>query len=414
MVPARIAPADLADWLPVGGRVLVTGVTGESVLLAEAVMNAGDAIGPATFTGIFIPGINHHTYLANAGCKVETFFVTAPLKPELGLRVTHLPLCYNDIRNRLRSIPIDALLCMVAPPDAAGHCSFGVAVDFAAELWPDIPIRIAHINPLMPRTPGDAGIPFAELTAYVEGGQPVGGPIDTKTDPVAEAIAAHVAPWIGDGATLQTGLGKIPGAILRALTGRRNLRVHSGLLVEEVVDLLEAGALAPGRSVVAGVAVGSDRLMRAITGPEFDFQPVAVTHDVSRIAAIPDFVAINSALEVDLLGQAYSEVGPKGLMSGPGGAFDYAAAARQSGGLRIVALQSATTGGTHSRIVVPGTPRGPVALGRMDIDVIATEHGAVDVRALSYDGRAEALISIAAPQFRVPLAEGWRTYAAQL
>ena len=414
MPPVSITPADLAAWLPAGGRVLVTGVTGESMLLAEAVMAAGDAIGPATFTGIFIPGINHHTYLANAGCKVETFFVTQPLKPELGLRVTHLPLCYNDIRKRLRSVPIDALLCMVAPPDDAGNCSFGVAVDFAAELWPDIPVRIAHINPLMPRTAGDLGIPFAALTAYIEADQPVGGPIDTKTDPAAEAIAAHVAPWIGDGATLQTGLGKIPGAILRALTGRRNLRVHSGLLVDEVVDLIEAGALAPGPSVVAGVAVGSDRLMNAITGPEFDFRPVAVTHDVARIASIPDFLAINSALEVDLLGQAYSEVGPKGLMSGPGGAFDYAAAARQSGGLRIVALQSATTGGTHSRIVLPGVPRGPVALGRMDIDIIATEHGAVDVRALSYGARAEALISIAAPQFRAPLTEGWRAYSAQL
>lgn len=414
MPPVSITPADLAAWLPVGGRVLVTGVTGESVLLAEAVMNAGDAIGPATFTGIFIPGINHHTYLANAGCRIETFFVTPSLKPELGRRVTHLPLCYNDIRKRLRSVKIDALLCMVTPPDDAGNCSFGIAVDFAAELWPEIPVRIAHINPLMPRTSGDPGIPFAELTAYVESDQAVGGPIDTRTDPAAEAIAAHVDPWIGDGATLQTGLGKIPGAILRALTGRRNLRVHSGLLVEEVVDLLEAGALAPGRSVLTGVAVGSDRLMHAITGPEFDFRPVCVTHDIPRIASIPDFVAINSALEVDLLGQAYSELGPKGLMSGPGGAFDYAAAARQSGGLRIVALQSSTTGGKHSRIVLPGVPLGPVALGRMDIDIIATEHGAVDVRALSYSARAEALISIAAPHFRAPLTEGWRAYAAQL
>jgi acyl-CoA hydrolase len=414
MAPVPITPADLAAWLPVGGRVLVTGVTGESVLLAEAVMQAGEAIGPATFTGIFIPGINQHSYLANAGCTVETFFVTPQLKRELGLGVTHLPLCYNDIRKYLHTVQIDALLCMVAPPDETGNCSFGVAVDFAAELWPHIPVRIAHVNPLMPRTLGHPGIPFDALTAYVEGDQPVGGPADTKADPVAEAIAAHVAPWICDGATLQTGLGKIPGAILRALTGRRNLRIHSGLLVEEVVDLLEAGALAQGTPVVAGVAVGSDRLMRAITGPEFDFQPVSVTHNVAQIASIPDFVAINSALEVDLFGQAYSEVGPKGLMSGPGGALDYATAARLNGGLRIIALPASASGGAVSRIVLPGVPRGPVALGRMDIDIIATEHGAVDIRALSYQARAEALISIAAPQFHAPLTEGWRAFAAQL
>lgn len=160
MAPVPITPADLAAWLPVGGRVLVTGVTGESVLLAEAVMAAGNAIGPATFTGIFIPGINNHSYLANEGCKVETFFVTPALKGELGLRVTHLPLCYNDIRKRMHMVQIDALLCMVAPPDEAGNCSFGVAVDFAAELWPSIPVRVAHINPLMPRTAGNPGIPF--------------------------------------------------------------------------------------------------------------------------------------------------------------------------------------------------------------------------------------------------------------
>src|SRR3546814_6128700 len=171
MAPARIAPADLADWLPAGGGVLVTGATGESLILAEAVMDAGEALGPMTFTGIFIPGVNNHDYLANADCRVETYFVTPPLKPELGLRVTFLPLCYNDIRTRLQGLRIDALLCMVAPPGDDGCCSFGVAVDFAAELWPDIPVRIAHINPRMPRTAGDAGIPFDALTAYVEGEQ---------------------------------------------------------------------------------------------------------------------------------------------------------------------------------------------------------------------------------------------------
>src|SRR3546814_5359446 len=110
-------------------------------------------------------------FRSNADCRVETYFVTPPLKPELGLRVTFLPLCYNDIRTRLQGMRIDALLCMVAPPGDDGCCSFGVAVNFAAELWPDNPVRIAHINPRMPRTAGDAGIPFDALTDYVEGEQ---------------------------------------------------------------------------------------------------------------------------------------------------------------------------------------------------------------------------------------------------
>lgn len=414
MAPVPFDPADIADWLPVGGRVLVTGASGESVLLAEAVMAAGDAVGATTFTGIFVPGFNRNSYLAGPAARVETFFVTPPLRKDLGGRVEQLPLCYSDIRQRLRALPIDALICMVTPPDKEGLCSFGPAVDFAAELWPDIPVRIAHINPAMPRTRGHAGIPFAELTAYVEVAAGFDGEPDTVADPVAEAIAVHVAPWITDGATLQTGVGKVPGAILRALTRRRNLRIHSGLVGDEVVDLLEAGALASGQAVTAGVAIGSRRLYRAIEGPEFAFLPAAVTHDRAIIAGIPNFVAINSALEVDLLGQVFSELGPHGLISGPGGAPDFAAGARQGGGLRVIAFPATAVGGAISRIALPGVSTGPVTLGRMDSDIIATQFGAADIRGLSYDKRAEALIAIAAPQHREALTAGWRAYAAKL
>ncbi|MDR6834103.1 MULTISPECIES: acetyl-CoA hydrolase/transferase C-terminal domain-containing protein [unclassified Sphingopyxis] len=414
MAPVAFTPAEIADWLPVGGRVLVTGASGESVLLADAVMAAGDAVGAITFTGIFVPGVNRHSYLANVDCRVETFFVTPPLKADLGGRVEQLPLCYSDIRSRLRDIRIDALLCMVTPPDADGRCSFGPAVDFAAELWPQIPVRIAHINPAMPRTRGDPGIPFAELTAFTEAPEGFDTESDAAPDPVAEAIAAHVAPLIRDGATLQMGVGKIPGAILRALTGRRGLRIHSGLIVDEVVDLLEAGALAPGQPVTAGVAIGSRRLYKAIEGPEFVFRPASFTHDRAIIAGIRNFVAINSALEVDLFGQAFSECGPKGLMSGPGGAPDFVAGARDGGGLRIIAFPASASGGRISRISLPGAARGPVTLGRMDTDIVATEFGAADLRGLSYDARAQALVAIADPQHREALTSGWRAYAAQL
>ncbi|WP_428630036.1 acetyl-CoA hydrolase/transferase C-terminal domain-containing protein [Sphingopyxis sp.] len=414
MAPVRLDLAEIATWLPPGSRILVAGATGESLVLADAVMAAGGNLGAATFTGAFIPGVNRHTYLANPDCRVETFFVTPELKDEVGKRVTFLPLCYNDILDRLRSKSIDAMLIMVTPPDEHGNCSFGPAVDFAAELWPGIPVRIAHINPAMPRTPGHAGIPLDQITAFVEADQPFDGLADIGDDPIANAIAAHIAPYIVDGATLQMGVGKVPGAVLRALTGRRNLRVHSGLIVDAVVDLEEAGALAPGVSVTAGVAIGSERLYRAIAGPAYNFQPVSVTHDAATIAAIPNFVAINSALEVDLLGQAYSELGPKGLMSGPGGASDYARAAKIGGGLRIVALAATAAKGAISRVALPGTPVGPVALGRMDIDIIVTEYGAADIRALTYDARAEALIAIAAPDHRAALRDGWRAYASQL
>lgn len=417
MSPLRLDPAELASQLaallPDGGRTLVQGASGESRLLAEAVMTAGDALAAVTFTGIFLPGVNTCSYLANRTCRNETFFMTPQLQHARD-QVQFLPLSYTGIRDRLLSVPIDAALFMVAPPDANGLCSFGPCVDFLAEVWPRIPVRIAHINPLLPATGGWPGIPFDALTACIEAEQANDAKADRSDDPTATAIAAHIAPLVPDGATLQTGIGKIPGAVLRALTGRRNLKMHSGLIGDGVVDLLEAGALAPGAAITAGVAIGSQRLYDVLGRDCFSFQPVAVTHDARRIAAIPDFLAINSAIEADLFGQAYAELTPKGLMSGPGGATDYARGARIGHGLRLLAFPASAANGSISRIVAPGAASGPVSLSRWDTDIIVTEHGAADLRGRDYDARAEALIAIAAPDHRPGLASAWAAWRTRM
>ncbi len=409
-MPERFFPADIASVLPKRGRILVAGASGESLLLSEAVIAAGDALGPMIFTGALIPGANHCSYLANADCRFETFFITPQMKAAPAAQIDFFPLCYNDIRERLSTIQIDAALFMVTPPDAQGNCSFGPAVDFVAELWPHIPVRIAHINSLMPRTHGHAGIPFEQITAFVEADQPFDAEPDDHEDPIASAIAAHIAPFVGDGATLQLGIGKVPGAVMKALTGRRNLRFHSGLIVDEIVDLQVAGALAPGTSVLAGVAIGSKRLYDAISGPTYQFQPVSVTHNERIIGDIPNFISVNSAIEVDLFGQVYSELAPKGFMSGPGGASDYARGVRSSpGGLRIIALASSAAKGSISRIVLHGA--GPVSLGRMDVDLFVTEHGVADMRSKTYSERANALIKIAPESHRDALRSAWADYS---
>src|SRR5271168_1732542 len=129
MAPARIGPNDIAAVLPRSGRTLVLACSGESLLLADAIMRAGETLGAMTFTGIFVPGLNTRTYLANPSCRVETFFLTPELKAASSA-TTFLPLCYSDILARLRSVPIDAALFMTTPPDAEGRCSFGPVVDF--------------------------------------------------------------------------------------------------------------------------------------------------------------------------------------------------------------------------------------------------------------------------------------------
>jgi len=415
MAPRRIEPADLASVLPPGGRTLVMGCAGESLVLNDAVMAAGDAVGAMTFTGIFIPGVNRRTYLANPDCRLETFFITPEIKAAPAAQVRFMPMCYDDVLKRLRTIDLNAALMSLSPPDADGLCSFGNTVDFVADIWERIPVRIAHINPAMPRTRGPNTIPMSALTAWVEAEQPLITTDEGEADAVAEAIAGHIAPLVCDGATLQAGLGKVPGAVLRALRGKRNLRMFSGLVTDAVLDLIEAGALAPGTPVTAGCAIGSQRLYDAIDRGEFSFHPVSVTHSNLLIAQVPHFVAVNSALEVDLFGQAYSELGPKGVMSGPGGASDYARAARLSaGGLRVVALAASAAKGTISRIVPPNSGAGPIALGRMDIDFVVTEFGAADLRGRGYDDRAEALIMVAPPAHREALREAWQTVAARL
>lgn len=406
----RIAPADLAAVLPPGGLTLVSAGSAESGLLADAVTSAGEALGEMTFAGIFLGGVNRRTWRAGVRSRVLTFFQTPELKAE-GDRVTFLPLCYQDIGIALRRARPQAALFMCSPPDRHGRCSFGTDVGFLAELWPQIPVRIAHINPAMPRTPGDPGIPVDALTAYVEGEGalqtlPPGG-----DDAVSAAIAGHVAPLIGDGATLQTGIGKVPDAVLRALHDRRGLKVHSGLMGDGILDLIEAGAVSEEGAATVGIAVGSARLYAGLDHPTLQFRPPSVTHGLDRLMAIPDLVTINSALEVDLFGQAHAELSPRGWMSGPGGASDYARGARGHG-VRIVALPADAKG--ISRIVPAGAGAGPVSLGRMDVDVVATEYGAADLRGLGHDARARALIAIAAPAHRDTLARGWAEYSRAL
>ena len=411
MAPRRLDPDDIAAVLPAKGRVLVSSCSAESLTLGDAVRRAGTALGAMTFTGIFVPGLNTRSWFANPACRVETFFMTPELKAA-GAATKFLPFCYGDILHWLRTIPIDAALFMTAPPDGEGLCSFGPVVDFLAELWPKIPVRIAHINPRLPAVGGPCGIPFEALTAFVNAEQDLLEQPDPPDDPESRAIGQAVARFASDGATIQMGLGKIPTAALRALKGHRNLRVHSGLIPEAVVDLEDAGALAPGVSVTGGVAIGSRRLYDRVAGGAYRFHPVSYTHSPKVLAEIENFVTLNSAMEVDLFGQAYAELGPSGLISGAGGASDFARGARAAGGVRIVALTASVSRGAVSRIVAPGEGRGPVSLGRMDTDVVVTEHGAADLRGLDHDERARALVAIASPAHRDRLTTRWSELAA--
>ena len=403
MVPRALRPGDLPGVLPPGGLTLVSSCAAESDLLIGEVAAASDALGDMAFSGIFVPGLNQAVWRAGEDSRLLTFFQTPELRRE-GPRSQFLPLCYQDILSLYRQRRPGAALFMCSPPDAAGNCSFGAETAFIAALWRDIPVRIAHINPLMPRTAGDPGIPFDALTGWYAADQPL-RTMRSDGDATSQAIASHIVPLVPDGATLQTGLGKIPDAVLRALGNHRNLRLHTGLIGDGALALVRSGAMAAGPSALVGVAIGSADLYAGLVDPHFRFCPVTVTHDPATLATIDRFVTINSAMEVDLYGQVHAEASARGFLSGPGGGGDYARGARGHG-LRIIALPA--TAGATSRIVPAGAGHGPVALSRFDVDMVVTEHGAADLRQLGHAARAQALIAIAAADHRDNLARHWR------
>lgn len=393
-MPARIPASRIRDHLPRTGKVWLAGCSGESALIRSGL--AGADLSGLTLTGIYVPGLNRlDPYLA-AGARVETFFML----PELAGRpagVDFLPLSYREIGRHLARHPPQAALFQVSPPDGAGMCSFGTVTDFLADIWERIPLRIAHVNPCMPRTSGHPGIPFDSLTAVVEGEEEL-LESDPGQDEASTRIAIHAASVIPDGATVQAGIGRAPESVLRGLTGHRGLAVHSGLIGDSALALLEAEALRDGTAITTGVAIGTRRLYDAAEEGGIRFQPPSFTHDLAVLAGRAPLVTVNSAIEVDLSGQVFAEATPKGLLSGPGGASDFAAGARAGQGLRMIVLPATAGGGRISRIVRNGA--GPVSLGRFDTDVVVTEFGVADLRGCPAQVRAERLAAIAAPEHR--------------
>lgn len=397
-MPDRIQPAELGRYLPESGLCWITGCSGESAVFREGL--SGLSRPGLTFTGIFVPGLNKPAYLLDTCGRVTTFFML----PEFAAsdRVDFLPLSYRDIRAWFADNPPQAALVMVSPPGTDGRCSFGPVTDFIADMWERIPTLIAHVNPLMPGTRGTPGIPYQRFAAIIEAEQPF-PESDPGLDEAAARIAAHAATVIPDGATIQAGVGRVPEAVLCGLTEKRGLAIHSGLIGDSTLHLLRSGALRADNPVTAGVAIGTRALYDAISGPEFTFRPPSFTHDIATLASIEGFVSVNSAIEVDLDGQARAEATSGGYISGPGGASDFTAGARGKGGLRMVVLPSTAARGTVSRIVKTEDATGPVSLGRFDIDIVITEHGIADLRGRSHAARRDALLAVADPAHRSSL-----------
>jgi acyl-CoA hydrolase len=399
----------LGEFRP-GLRVYIQGGVGEPLDLRGALAGAPDALAGVHMTSCLLPGMNEFDYAAlHPSARLTTFLLPTGLRATFASGATTVrPLPYSQIAAALRDDPpFDLAILQVTRPDDAGLCSFGPASDFPGLVWPRAARRVAFVNRRLPRVARGPAIPFDAIDLALEIDAPfVVGDEEGAVGAELAVIADRIAGIVPDGAAIQTGIGGAPAAAVGRLADRKGLVVRSGMVTEGYRRLSEAGALDPEADHVTGLALGSEDFMGWAAG-RFIFADVTVTHGADVLAATPRLHALNSALEVDLFGQANLEWRAGRLASGLGGAPDFAAAARRSpGGRAVLALPSTARGGSLSRIV-PRLEVPTVSLPRHDTDLVITEHGVADLRGTSLDGRALALIAIADPAHRAALQRAW-------
>ncbi|AOI93811.1 acetyl-CoA hydrolase/transferase family protein [Burkholderia pseudomultivorans] len=321
-----------------------------------------------------------------------------------------LPAHYSQLPELVRSgaLRIDVVMLQVSPPDEHGRYSLGLAREYLVEALKHARAIVAEVHPDVPWTYGGPFLRAADIDLLVTSDTPFPDAVATEPGPVEQAIGQHVASLVEDGATLQTGIGAIPDAVMAALHDRRDLGVHTGSVGDGIAALCEAGVVTNARKTidagitVGGVIIGSARVRRfAHRNPALELRGTEYTHNPHVLRRIERFTAINSAVEVDLTGQVNAEVVGGTYVGAVGGVGDFLRAAQASrGGVPIVALPS--TAGAHSRIVT--TLSGPVTVPRSDACVIVTEYGIADLRGLSLAQRVPKMIAIAHPDHRERLA----------
>lgn len=307
----------------------------------------------------------------------------------------------------------DVVIVQVAPPDKDGYCSLGVSGSYVYAAARSARMLIMHVNPRVPQVAGPCRLRLEDADVVVTQEQELFEYASAVPDETSKRIAARIEPLVPDGATLQIGFGSIPEAVLEDLrqSGRRALTIW-GMATDGVVTLAESGMLrdAVEPAVYTHEVMGTRRIFDWIDqNPRVRLLDYDFCTSVAEIGRRPGFVSINSAIEVDLEGNANAEVLGGRQVSGVGGGPDFADGARRSqGGVSVVALPATARRGEVSRIV-PRLHGAPHSLPRTTVQYVVTEHGAVDLSVMSLESRVEAMIGLAAPEFRNGL---WDSYQA--
>jgi len=398
-----------------GMRVYIQPGCAEPETLVEALMRRGPEVYDVEIVHMMTFGAAPYVAPEMAGhFRHNAVFIGANVRDAINEgRADYTPIYLSEIEELFENgaMPLDVALIEVSPPDAHGFCSFGIGVDTTLTAAKCAHYVVAQVNDQMPRTYGDSFIHVSKIDALVESSRPLCAVKTAATSELNTAIARQVASLIENGSVLQTGIGGIPDAVLPLLMDRKDLGVHSELVAEGVIPLIEAGVINGARKnfkprkIIVGFALGTKNLFDFVdNNPIFEFHPTSWVNDPVFIARNDHMVAINSALQIDLTGQVCSDSIGNQFYSGIGGQVDFLkGASRSRGGKPIIAISSTAKSGAISRIVPMLSPGAGVVTSRGLIRYVVTEYGVAYLHGKSIRERAKALIEIAHPKFREEL-----------
>jgi len=312
-------------------------------------------------------------------------------------------------------LPVDVAMIQLSVPDAHGYCSFGVSNDYTKPAAEAAKIIIAELNDKMPRTLGDSNIHISDIDYIVETSNDIIQLQPPKIGEIERAIGENCAKLIDDGSTLQLGIGAIPDAVLLFLKNKKDLGIHSEMISDGVVELIERGVITNkaktlhhGKTVVTFL-MGTKKLYDfADSNPSVVMYPVDYVNNPVVIAQNYKMVSINSCIQVDFMGQVAADTIGLKQFSGVGGQVDFVrGAAMAKGGKSIIAMPSTASKGKVSRIVPLLDEGAAVTTSRNDVHYVVTEHGIAELKGKTLKERARALINVAHPDFRPQLIGEW-------
>jgi acyl-CoA hydrolase len=415
-MPSAPSPADaVLDHVGPGTDVVVPLANGEPVALLDALEGAAEA---GRVEGVRVHqmhALHPRRYIDGAfGDRLRhvSYFLSSVTRPAFHAGTIDLvPAHFSEVPRSIRHTTTDPLVLAAASPmDRHGYFSLGTNADYVAGFLGQGRVFL-EVNARMPRTFGRNQIHASQVLGWTEVDRPLIEVPAVAPSPIDETIAGFVAERIPEGATIQAGIGAVPSSLLRKLHGHRHLGVHTELLSDDFVDLVEAGAVdgsrkrrRPGRMVTT-FCLGTSKLYGFIhDNPSLELLAVDWVNDPRVIAQEHLFMSINATTEVDFLGQCASETIGGRYWSGSGGQADFARGAMYAeGGKAFIVLHSTTSDGSISRIRPVLTPGSAVTTLKNTVDHVATEHGVAELRGRSIRERTAALIGIAHPRFREEL-----------